>query len=105
MTAQFYIYLILSAILTATVIPIIKKYITTKNSLWIGLAMLWYVLIIWLYTIILTVDNMSIIYSILKVLDILIVLGFGVLMFKESLTMRQIIGIVFAIITVVLLSK
>jgi multidrug transporter EmrE-like cation transporter len=105
MTAQFYIYLILSAILTATVIPIIKKYITTKNSLWIGLAMLWYVLIIWLYTIILTVDNMSVIYSILKVLDILIVLGFGVLMFKESLTMRQIIGIVFAIIAVVLLSK
>jgi multidrug transporter EmrE-like cation transporter len=91
--------------LTATVIPIIKKYITTKNSLWIGLAMLWYVLIIWLYTIILTVDNMSVIYSILKVLDILIVLGFGVLMFKESLTMRQIIGIVFAIIAVVLLSK
>jgi multidrug transporter EmrE-like cation transporter len=48
---------------------------------------------------------MSVIYSILKVLDILIVLGFGVLMFKESLTMRQIIGIVFAIIAVVLLSK
>ena len=105
MTVQFFIYLVLSTILTATVIPIIKKYILTKNLLWIGLAILWYMAILWLYTIILSVNDISIIYSILKVIDLLLVVGFGVLMFKESLTMRQIIGIVLAIIAVLLLSK
>jgi multidrug transporter EmrE-like cation transporter len=96
----FIVYLLLTAIFSAISIPFIKQYTITKNVLWLVLSLLCYIILIWLYTIILHMNNISIIYSILKVLDVLLVIAFGMLFFHETLTLQQIIGIILSIISV-----
>ena len=64
-----------------------------------------YLILILSYSIILTDKNISIIYPILKVLSVIIVVIAGIIVFKNNLDMKTIIGIIFGIISIYILSS
>ena len=86
--------------------PFIKYYLKTENSIWLILASISYLVLIFVYTILLKSkdNNITVTYSILKVSAILVTVGFDIFAFNNKFTTRSIIGIILAIISVVLLS-
>jgi len=99
------IWFLIAAIAAALPIPFIKIYTETKKFIWIFLSMFSYLILILSYSIILTDKNISIIYPILKVLSVIIVVIAGIIVFKNNLDMKTIIGIIFGIISIYILSS
>jgi multidrug transporter EmrE-like cation transporter len=64
-----------------------------------------YLILILSYSIILTDKNISIIYPILKVLSVIVVVIFGIFIFKNSLDMKTIFGIFLGIMSIYILSN
>jgi len=100
--------LILAYILSAISIPIaltfVKKYINSKEKFWLLLSLLCYVVVIWTYIIIIPTQNITVAFSILKVLNILIVSLLGYIFYNEVPTLYQKLGILTAIISIILFS-
>ena len=99
------VWFFIAAISAAVPIPFIKIYTETKNFMWIILSMFSYLILILSYSIILTDKNISIIYPILKVLSVIIVVIAGIFIFKNSLDMKTIIGILLGIVSIYILSN
>lgn len=98
-------WFLIAAIAAAVPIPFIKYYTETNNIQWIFLSMVSYLTLILAYAIILQDKNITIIYPILKVLSVLIVIIAGVFLFRISLDIKSIIGIVLGMASIYLLSS
>lgn len=96
---------ILIASITAT-IPIfcIKKYNKTRHYIWIILTMFLFFFLTIAYSKLFFNKNIIIIYTIIKVVSILIVTIIGYLLFDYELNMKSYIGILLAILSIFLLS-
>lgn len=99
------LWFLISAISAAIPIPLIKKYTETKNIIWIFLSILSYFVLILSYSVILDDNNITILYPLLKVLSIFIVIFSGIIFFNNKLDMKSLIGILFGIISIYLLSS
>ena len=102
-TLDIFIFL-LSATTAAIPIPILRLYNTTNNSLYILAAVISYSILIMTYIYLLQNNSMSILYPLLKVSSILIVIFSGLLFFNEKLSKYQIAGIVFGLLSIILMS-
>ena len=95
----------LSLIIIASIIAIlplyfIKKYIQTNKKLYIFITILLYYILTFLYIKIFRKAELSTTYVILQILQILIVVIMGLLLFNETINTKKIIGIIFGILSI-----
>ena len=95
----------LSLIIIASIIAIlplyfIKKYIQTNKKLYIFITILLYYTLTFLYIKIFRKGEMSSYYIILQILQILIVVIMGLILFNETINIKKIMGIIFGIISI-----
>lgn len=105
-TKIFYFWiLIIFAILIDTVGDISSKFAAVKNkNIYLIVAISLYILSTFIWAISLRHNDLSKATVIFNTLNVIAVVFAGVLIFKESLTTLNIVGIVLGIISVVLLS-
>jgi multidrug transporter EmrE-like cation transporter len=101
----FWFWILASGTLGALVIPFVKQYTITKNSLWIILSLLAYCFLIYAYTIVLNSRDIAVIYPLLKIISILFVVFVSIFIFQNSINTETIIGIILAIISISILAK
>ena len=95
----------LSLIIIASIIAIlplyfIKKYIQTNKKIYIFISILLYCIMTFLYIKIFRKGELSSYYVILQILQILIVVVAGLLLFNEKINIKKIMGIIFGIISI-----
>ena len=100
------IYLIIIGSIIA-VIPIIliKKYIKDNNNIYILLTLLSYLALMRTYIEIFNTGEVSKAHGISQVIQLVIGMMIGILMFNEDLTVNKIIGLVFGLLAVYFLLK
>jgi multidrug transporter EmrE-like cation transporter len=98
-------WLLIAAIAAAVPVFFIKYYLKKKDNIWIILSILFYVFLLYCYTILLKDDGISTTYALLKIFSIIIVVVGNRFLFDIEITTRSYIGIVFGIISIYLLSK
>ena len=94
------IMIILASIVALLPLYFIKKYIQTNKKYYIGITIILYCILTSLYISIFRKGDMSNIYVILQILQILIVVIMGLLLFNEKINKKKIIGIVFGIMSI-----
>ena len=101
-------YLLLLAATIIAILPVIfiKQYIATNHSYYVVLSFIGYILLfLAYYKIFKTGQEISIIYTLLQILQIVIILFVGLLFFKEKLTKNKIIGTVLGVTAIYFLLK
>ncbi len=99
------ILLLIATIVALTPVILIKQYTKTQNkNLLIVVAILYFILA-YTYIQIFRVSEVSKSYSLLQVLQILLVVILGTLLFNEKITQNKIIGFVASMIAVYYLMK
>jgi len=79
----------------------IKKYIKTHNNIYLILSLVLYVLLIVSYIKLFSEGvDVSTVYTLLQILQILIVFFIGIIYFKENVTHNKIIGTILGIFSV-----
>ena len=99
-------------LLTATIIAIlpvflIKKYIVTNNNMFLIIALFSYVLLLFTYLKLFKTngEDISTIYTLLQILQILVVYFVGIFYFNEKTNLNKIVGTAFGIISIYFLLK
>ena len=100
-----YMWLGLGALLSALPVVCIKKYMNCNNINWIILAVLMNSILIYVYYNVFLNHTCGTMYTIIKILSILMVISVGYIIYNEKLNNYNILGIVLSIITIYLLSK
>ena len=95
----------LGALLSALPVMCIKKYMNCREIIWIILAILMNSILIYVYYIVFSNNTSGPIYTIIKILSILMVILFGFFIYNEKLNQYNILGLILSIITIYLLSK
>ena len=90
----------------SAILPVIfiKEYLISKEIIYLLISLICYLFLIMSYLNIFK-DNVSTSYTIIQILQIIIVIISGILFFKESLTKNQILGIVLGLISIYFLMK
>lgn len=106
MSTYILFFYLLAAIAAALPIPLIKKYTEgNPKHIWLILALVSYMILIYSYIIILQDKNITVVYPIVKVISILVVLLFGIFVFGNKISGEIGLGVLFGIISIYLLSK
>ena len=103
--------MIIVLLLTATLIAIIpviliKQYIKSKNNIYLAISLILYVLLMLAYIQLFSKGlEISTIYILLQVLQIIVVSLVGTMYFKEKITLNKVIGTLFGIGSIYYLMK
>ena len=100
---NLYILLIIATIVALIPIFLIKKYIITNNKNFIYLTIFFYILLILCYIKIFKLGEISSLYTILQITQIIIVVIGGLILFGEKLTKNKLIGLCASIIAIIFL--
>lgn len=100
---NYNLWLFISTIIALLPLIFIKKYIQNQQIIYLVIAMILYFLLMLSYIKLFETTELSSTYTILQILQILIVLFIGVFLFNESLTMNKIIGVILGLLSVYLL--
>ncbi len=106
MDIYIFTWVILAAIIASSVPIFIKFYIETNDLYWIIFSCLFYLLLILAYYKILfngKSKKVTAYYTEIKILSILLILFMSIILFKEKLTKKNVLGIIFAITSIYLL--
>ena len=99
------ILLLVTSIIALIPIFFIKKYINTKNILNLYIAAFFYILLLLSYVKIFTRSEISTSYTILQVIQILIIALGGIFIYNEKLNINKILGILSGFICIYFLAK
>jgi multidrug transporter EmrE-like cation transporter len=99
------LFLIITSIIALIPIIFIKKYIVSHNIINLYIAGFFYLLLLLSYVKIFSHSEVSTSYSILQIIQILLIVIIGIFIYKESITTNKIIGIVSGIICLYYLNK
>jgi multidrug transporter EmrE-like cation transporter len=102
---NLYILLIIATIVALMPVFLIKKYILTNNKNFIYLTIFFYMLLILSYIKIFTLGEISSLYTILQITQIIVVVIGGLILFGEKITKNKLIGLSASIIAIVYLLK
>ena len=101
-----YLLILFSTIVAILPVVFIKKYILTKNYNYILISLILYVLLAVSYINIFKEGiELSIVYTILQILQILVIFFVGVFYFNEKLNQNKIVGTILGISSVYFLLK
>jgi len=98
------LWFLVGTICSALTVPFIKLYIETNNYLWVGIAYLVELVLVYIYSILLHNYDMTIVYPMMKQSSILIVVFIGYMIFDSKFNVEKIIGIILSIVSIYLLS-
>ena len=98
-----YVLIILGSLFSAFIAIFIKKYINNYNFKWLIFSIIFSLFLICIYVNLFKSKKMSITYPLIKIISVLMVFLFGVFYFREKPTYREIIGLIFGIISIYLL--
>lgn len=101
---NYTILLIITSIIALLPIFLIKKYINTKNKSYLFIAGFFYLLLLLSYIEIFTRKEITSSYTLLQILQVLIVVIYGLLILKENLNFNKIIGIASGMICIYFLT-
>lgn len=99
------VLLIIATILALIPIFLIKKYILTNNKNFIYLTLFFYILLMICYINMFRLGEISSLYTILQITQIIVVVIGGLLLFGEKITKNKLIGLTASIIAIVFLLK
>lgn len=97
-------WIIIAVLCSAIPLPLIKLYLDTNQYIYIVLATLLSIVLVYSYVQLLRNSDMMLMYPFIKILSIVLVVIIGVLFFGGSLTLKNIIGIGLGIMALYLLS-
>ena len=100
-----WLFIIIDAIIAASIYILVKAYTQTNNNLFIITAVILAVLLVMVDIIILRSNKLSVVYPMVKIISVLIVIVAGIFIFKESLTTSEIMGIILSFVALYLLVK
>ena len=92
-------------IISITPMPLIKQYILNGNPWLLLLCLVCYSIMIRNYIALLKTDGLSKVYTIVQILQVLLVVLKGIIIFNEKLTLSIITGIILGLIGVYLIIK
>jgi multidrug transporter EmrE-like cation transporter len=100
------IMILIAAIAAVIPVLLIKKYIQdeNKNALYIYLSIICEIVLVWAYSVVFEYSDISLIYTLLKVLTVIMVVAGGVFLYNEKLTILQVTGLFLALISIFILS-
>jgi multidrug transporter EmrE-like cation transporter len=105
MEVKSILYIVILVIVEILTVTSIKQWSIHKNNLFIVLGLLGYLAVGCIFAYILyTHSEMTIVNSLWQILNIILITGLGLLVYKEKLTIKQYIGVFLAIISTVLLA-
>ena len=96
------VWLLTASIFSLIPIILIKQYNVTDNYIYLILTMMCYLILMIAYINILK-ENISAKYTILQIMQILIISFIGIFYFREQINFIKMLGIIFAIVSVYLL--
>lgn len=105
MNNMIMIWLLVATIVAILPIVTIKQYLATNEYMYIALTMMLYIVLMISYINILKASDVSNIYPILQVLQILIIVIYGIVILGETLWIEKIIGLACGFVSVYLLSN
>lgn len=98
------IIVIIAGILSALIVPLVKGF-TLNNNYWLlFFAIITSIVLLVAYILLFSGGDISSLYPIVKIIAILLIVGVGILLFKEPITWSKSIGVLLAIIALYLLS-
>ena len=98
-------WFIVAVLASSVPIPLIKYYTETDNVNYIIGATLSYLLLIYALTIVLKDGDITILYPLLKIIAILCVVFSGVVLFKNTVDAKAMVGILLAALSIYLLTN
>jgi multidrug transporter EmrE-like cation transporter len=101
---NMWILLFIAAILSSFPIYFIKAYDENKNLIWIILSLLCYTCLVYVYENLFKNRDTSTIYSLAKIVSIIIVVIIGFLIYKEKISTSEFAGFASALLSIYLLS-
>ena len=101
----FIFWVLFGALVGAIPVTLIKTYTETKEQFLLFLSVICYLLVIVSYVNVFEKGNMITFYIIMKVLTDTLVILSGILFFSEKLSIKTSFGILFALLSVYLLSS
>ncbi len=104
MSNSIYYLWIFATIIALLPLFFIKKYIQTKQLIYLFISMILYFFLMLSYVKLFEKNELSSNYTILQLLQILTVIIIGILIFGESITINKVTGILLALISIYLLS-
>jgi len=99
------VWYLVAAVAAAAPIPLLKEWTRDGWVGWIALSAVSYATLIWAYTVVLRDSDISVVYPFLKVLSVLVVVGAGLAVFSDRLTIRTGVGITLGAASIYLLSS
>ena len=96
--------LLLQIIISIIPLALIKKYILNDNYFLLVLCLLFYSVMIAIYIKLLRNDGLSKVYTIVQILQVILVVLMGLLFFNEKLSLNIIFGLFLGIIAIYLLN-
>jgi len=96
--------LFLQIIISIIPLALIKKYIISGNLWLLILCLICYSIMIAIYINLLRTNGLSKMYTLVQILQVLLVVLMGILFFNEKLSLNIIIGLLFGIIAIYLLN-
>jgi drug/metabolite transporter (DMT)-like permease len=97
-------WVIFAALISALPVTIIESYINNKKTFLLFLTLCCYILLIICYLNIFKIKSIITYYLLIKVLADVIVIFSGIVFFKEVITIKQFIGILFAFLAMYFIS-
>lgn len=83
----------------------IQQYIISNSPHWLILTIMLYIFILYAYTKALTYHNSSYVYIISKIMGVIFVIIAGKIMYGQTISIKQWIGLIFGIMAIILLGK
>lgn len=102
---NYLFWIILNIFASISAVYLIKGYVLTKKYVYIILAMTSYVLLLISYINMLKFSEVSSLYSLIHVLQLIVAVMIGILLFRESISLNKIIGVGLGILSMYFLSK
>ncbi len=102
---NFQLLLIVTSIIALIPIIFIKKYINTKNIINLFLAGFFYLLLLLSYVKVFSQSEVTTSYTLLQIIQVLIIVFIGFIIYKETISRDKIIGIVAGLICIYFLTK
>jgi drug/metabolite transporter (DMT)-like permease len=101
MLNQNNIILFLSTALIVSAPPIlVKEYLKTDNEYALFAAIIFNIIVIYFYCKVFASNSISVANTTIRIISILMVIGIGLLYFKDSLSRQQILGILLSLIAI-----
>jgi multidrug transporter EmrE-like cation transporter len=100
-----FVLLSCAVLASALTVLFVKKSILTNNIYWLIIPVLSEFILIFAYYNLFKIKNISIYYTLIKILSICLVILIGVFIYNEQITCYKIFGLLLSILVIYLLSK